>query len=104
MRWKQGPDHGWIKANTTVLVYTHIAGSCSNATEVMTLSWTDDKPIRWCSVHRRWSQIAMVRAMSITANSLPPRPKLDYDVGYDVAVKGASVVVCSGKSNHIRCD
>ena len=35
----------------------------------------------------------MVRAMSITANSLPPRPKLDYDVGYDVAVKGASVVV-----------
>jgi hypothetical protein len=31
--------------------------------------------------------------MSITADSLLPRPKLDCDVGYDAAVKGASVVV-----------
>ena len=31
--------------------------------------------------------------MTITADSLLPRPKLDYDVGYDAAVKGASVVV-----------
>ena len=34
-----------------------------------------------------------VKAMTITVDSLLPRPKLDYDVGYDVAVKGASVVV-----------
>ena len=32
-------------------------------------------------------------AMSITAHSLLARPKLDCDVGYDAAVKGASVVV-----------
>ena len=31
--------------------------------------------------------------MSITTDSLLPRPKLDYDVGYDATVKGASVVV-----------
>ena len=31
--------------------------------------------------------------MSITADSLLPRPKLDCDVGYDAAVKGTSVVV-----------
>jgi hypothetical protein len=30
--------------------------------------------------------------MTITVDSLLPRPKLDCDVGYDVAVKGASVV------------
>ena len=77
---------------------------CSNAAEVRTLSWTDDKPKRWCSEHPSWSQIVMVMAMSITADSLLPRPKSDYDRGYDVAVKGASVVVCSGKSNHIRRD
>jgi len=32
-------------------------------------------------------------AMSITADNLLPRPKLDFDVGYDAAVKGVSVVV-----------
>jgi hypothetical protein len=37
--------------------------------------------------------ITVVMAMSITADSLLPRPKLDCDVGYDAAVKGASVVV-----------
>jgi len=37
--------------------------------------------------------MAMVRAMSITADNLLSRPKLDYDVGYNVAMKGASVVV-----------
>jgi len=37
--------------------------------------------------------MTMVKAMTITVDSLLPRPKLDYDVGYDVAVKGASVVV-----------
>ena len=31
--------------------------------------------------------------MTITADSLLPSPKLDYDGGYDVAVKGLSVVV-----------
>jgi hypothetical protein len=31
-----------------MLVYTNIAGSCSNATEVRTLSWTDHKPIQQC--------------------------------------------------------
>jgi hypothetical protein len=32
-------------------------------------------------------------AMSITADSLLPRPKLDCDVGYNMATKGASIVV-----------
>ena len=32
-------------------------------------------------------------ATTITADSLLPRPKLDCNRGYDVAVKGASVVV-----------
>ena len=45
------------------------------------------------SVHRRRSQIATVKAMTITADSLLPRPKLDRDVGYNVAMKGVSVVV-----------
>jgi hypothetical protein len=31
--------------------------------------------------------------MSITADNLLSRLKLDCDVGYDVAVKGASIVV-----------
>ena len=35
----------------------------------------------------------MVKAMTITIDSLLPRPKLDCDVGYDVAMKGLSVVV-----------
>ena len=35
----------------------------------------------------------MVKATTITINSLLARPKLDCDVGYDMAVKGASVVV-----------
>jgi hypothetical protein len=34
-----------------------------------------------------------VRAIIITADSLLLRPKLDYDEGNDVAVKGASAVV-----------
>ena len=76
-----------------MLVHTHTHGSYSNTTEGRTLSRTDDKPIRQCSVHRRRSQIATVRAMSITADSLLPRLKLDYDMGYDTTVKGASVVV-----------
>ena len=45
------------------------------------------------SVHRRRSQIATMKAMTITADSLLPRPKLDCGVGYDAATKGASVVV-----------
>jgi hypothetical protein len=32
-------------------------------------------------------------AMSVTADSLLSRPKLDYDVGYDTVVKDANVVV-----------
>jgi hypothetical protein len=45
------------------------------------------------SVHRRRSQIATVRAMIITIDSLLLRPKLDCDEGYDMAVKDPSVVV-----------
>ena len=45
------------------------------------------------SVHRRWSQIGTVMTTTITADSLLLSPKLDYDVSYDVAMKGASVVV-----------
>ena len=74
-------------------MHTHTHGSCSNVMEVRTLSWTDDKLIRRCSVHPSRSPIPMVMAMSITADSLLARPKLDYDVGYDATVKGASVVV-----------
>jgi hypothetical protein len=44
-------------------------------------------------VHCRRSQIGRVMTMTITADSLLLRPKLDCDGGYDVAVKGASVVV-----------
>jgi hypothetical protein len=40
--------------------------------------------------------MATVKAMTITVDSLLPRPKLDCDVGYDAAVKGASVVVHVG--------
>jgi hypothetical protein len=35
----------------------------------------------------------IVKAMTITVDRLLPRPKLDYDVGYNATVKGASVVV-----------
>jgi len=45
-----------------------------------------------------------VKAMTIIVDSLPPRPKFDYDVGYDVAVKGASVLVSHSlntESKHI---
>ena len=34
-----------------------------------------------------------VMAMTITVDSLLPRPKLDCDGGYGVAVKGPSIVV-----------
>ena len=37
--------------------------------------------------------MATVKAMTITVNSSVPRLKLDCDVGYDVAAKGASVAV-----------
>ena len=36
--------------------------------------------------------------MSITVDSLLSRPKLDCDVGYDIAVKGTSVAVKGGLS------
>ena len=39
--------------------------------------------------------MSTVKAMTITVDSLLPRPKLDCDVGYGTAVKGASVVVNS---------
>jgi hypothetical protein len=38
--------------------------------------------------------------MIITADSLLPRLKLDYDEGYDVAVKGPSVVVIGDGNDH----
>jgi hypothetical protein len=53
----------------------------------------DHKPIGGVSVHRSRSQMPTVKAMTITIDSLLPRLKLDCDVGYDTAVKGASVVV-----------
>ena len=53
----------------------------------------DDKPKWRCSEHPSRSYIATVMAMTITADSLLSRPKSDCDRGYDVAVKGASVVV-----------
>ena len=59
----------------------------------------DDKSIRRCSVHPGRSQIPTVMAMSITTDNLLPRPKLNCDVGYDAAVKGASIVVYD---NYIR--
>ena len=34
-----------------------------------------------------------VKAMTITVDSLLLRPKLDCDMGYDIDVKGVSVVV-----------
>ena len=37
--------------------------------------------------------MATVKAMTITVDILLPRPKLDCEVGYDVAEKGASVVM-----------
>jgi hypothetical protein len=37
--------------------------------------------------------MSTMKAMTTTLDSLLPRPKLDYDGGYDVAVKGLSVVV-----------
>ena len=52
----------------------------------------DHKPIGGVSVHRSRSQMSAVKAMTITFDSLLPRPKLDCDVGYDAAMKGASVV------------
>ena len=39
---------GGSVANVVVLVYTYTDGSCSNATEVRTLSRTDHKPIQRC--------------------------------------------------------
>ena len=53
----------------------------------------DHKPIGSVSVRYSQSQMPTVKAMTITIESLLPRPKLDCDVGYDAAVKGASVVV-----------
>ena len=66
---------------------------CSNAMEIRTLSRTDDKPKWRCSEHPSRSQIAMAMAMTITADSLLWMPKLDYNRGYNVIVKGMSVVV-----------
>jgi hypothetical protein len=53
----------------------------------------DHKPIGSVSVHRSRSQMPIVKAMTITVDNLLPRPKLDCDVDYDAAMKGASVVV-----------
>jgi hypothetical protein len=41
-----------------------------------------------------------VKAMTITVDSLPPKPKLDCDGGYDVARKGPSVVVIAHYLKH----
>ena len=42
--------------------------------------------------------MATMKAMTITVDSSLLRTKLDCDVGYDVAMKGASVVVTRCKS------
>ena len=62
----------------------------------------DDKPIRRCSVHPNRSQMPTAMAMTITADNLPSRLKLDCNGGYDVAVKGLSVVVKSPSSQMHR--
>ena len=79
-------------ANAAVLVYTY-RRVVLYATEVRTLSLTNYKPIRQCSVHCSQAQIPTVMAMTITADSLLPKPKCGCDGGYDVAMKGLSVVV-----------
>ena len=79
-------------ANAAVLVHSH-RRFMLQCDEVRTLSQTDHKPIQRCSVHRSQSQMPTVRAMTITVDSLLPRPKLDCDMGYDVAMKSASAVV-----------
>jgi hypothetical protein len=61
--------------------------------EVRTLSWMVDKPIQRCCVLPSRSEIGTMMAMIIAVDSLLPRPKLDYYVGCDAAMKGASVVV-----------
>ena len=55
----------------------------------------DHKPFGGVSVHRSRSQMPMVKAMTIIVDSLLSWLKLDCDVGYNVAIKGASVVVYS---------
>jgi hypothetical protein len=52
-----------------------------------------DKLIWRCCVLPSRSEIATVMAMIIVVDSLLRRPKLDYYVGCDAAVKGVSVVV-----------
>ena len=43
-----------------------------------------------------------VKAITFIVDSLLSRPKLDYDVGYDAAVKGASVVVSEDNDSEDR--
>ena len=43
----------------------------------------------------------MVMAMTITVDSLLPRPKLDCDGCYDVAVKGLNIVVFGTGSDEL---
>jgi hypothetical protein len=57
------------------------------------LTRIDDKPKWWCSEHPSQSQIVTAMAMTIITDSLLSRPKSDCDRGYDMAMKGASVVV-----------
>jgi hypothetical protein len=82
-------------------VHTHTGEPCSNVTEVRTLSRTDDKPKRRCSEHHSQSQIATAVAMTITADSILPRTKSDCDRGYDVTVKGASVIVTENRLKNL---
>ena len=74
-----------------MLVHTHTGEPCSNATEVRTLSGTDDKSKWWCSEHPSRPQMPTIIAMIITADNLVLRPKSDCDRGYNVAVKGERV-------------
>ena len=65
--------------NAAVLVYTHrrIVLQCDGSKDFI----------------MDGSQIPTVMAMTITADSLLSMPKCGYDGGYDVFVKGPSVVV-----------
>jgi hypothetical protein len=74
-------------------VYTHTVGSCSNATEVRTLSLTDHKPIQRCECTPQTISDSDDEGYDHHTDSLLSRLKLDYDVDYDATVKGVSVVV-----------
>jgi hypothetical protein len=98
---KQGPDHGWIISQYDgACVYPHrrVGPQCDGNKDLITDGSCQCGGV---SVHYSRSQMPTVTAMTITIDSLLPRPKLDYDGGYDVAVKGLSVVVIMPRNSRI---